>query len=121
MRGSSQLGRNGKRMNDAADGVQLSYQERLELAAVKAGSKPVQRLERTAIDAAKLGKNLIEKGLVFVAAEFHVIEHRSHPLGDAFMRIIPGRATGSQLGIYYVARKARADAARSLARLEFSD
>lgn len=108
-------------MNNAADGFQLSNQERLELAAVKAGSKPVQRLERTAINADKLAKNLIEKGFVFVAAEFHVIKHRSHPLGDAFMRIIPGRATGSQLGIYYVARKAHADAARSLARLEFSD
>jgi hypothetical protein len=108
-------------MKNAEDGVILSNQERLELAAVKAGLKPVQRLERTAIDAQKLAKDLIDQGLVFVAAEFQVIQHRSHPLGDEFMRIIPGRATGSQLGIYYVALQAQADAARSLARLEFSN
>ncbi len=108
-------------MNNSPDGGQLSNQERLELAAVKAGSKPVQRLERTAIEADKLEKKLIDKGIVFVAAEFHVIEHRSHPLGDAFMRTIPGRASGSQVGIYYVARRANFDAARVLARLEFSD
>lgn len=108
-------------MNSEANGVWLSNQERLELAAVKAGLKPVQRLERTAISASELGKNLINEGFVFMEAEFQVIQHRSHPLGDAFMRIIPGRAKGSQRGIYYVAREAHADDARSLASLESSD
>lgn len=107
-------------MNDADD-VWLSNQERLELAAVKAGLKPVQRLERTAVSADKLGKSLSNAGLVFIPADFHVIQHRSHPLGDSFMRTLPGRARGSQLGIYYVAREVYADAASSLAQLELTD
>jgi hypothetical protein len=108
-------------MTNEADGICLSNPERLELAAVRAGLKPVQRFERTAVNAIKLGRTLVNQGFVFIEADFHVVKSRSHFLGDSFMRIIPGRAQGSERGIYYLAHAAQADDAMSLARLESTD
>lgn len=108
-------------MNHAAKGVWLSNQEQLELAAVKAGLKAVQRLERTALVATELEKSLVNQGLAFSAGNVQVVEHSAHPLGDLFMRLIPGKAQGTQQGIYYVSRPEQAEFARELARLELSD
>jgi hypothetical protein len=108
-------------MTNEDDGVELNSQELLELTAVKAGLKPVLRLERAAEDARRIEKRLLARGLILITSDFHVIQRRLHPLGDVFSQTVRGAASGRQRGIFYVAPRSHAVEAQALARIESAD
>lgn len=100
------------------EGLELTYQERLELTAVQAGLKPVHRVERPAVVGRKLAQQLTQLGFVCVEGRFHLVTHHRHPLGDTFVRLAPGPARGTQRGAYYVTTPSRAIDAEALACIE---
>lgn len=105
-------------MEQLSDELGLTRQEQLELIAVRAGLKPVFRLERPAYAGCTITARLSRLGFACVEGNFHLVFHHRHPLGDTFVRTAPGAAVGRQRGVYFVAPIPRAAEAEALARVE---
>jgi hypothetical protein len=99
-------------------GIDLSSQEQIELAAVKAGLKSVQRIERPAAVGRRLATSLTRHGFCCIEATFHLVTDHYNNLGDTFVRTESGQAQGVQRTAFYIASLKETSRAAKLARVE---
>jgi hypothetical protein len=98
--------------------IELACQEQIELLAVKAGLKSVQRIERPAAIGRRLATSLTRHGFCCVEATFHLVTDHWNNLGDTFVRIELGQAQGRQRTAFYIALLTEASTAAKLGRIE---
>lgn len=98
--------------------IELSCQEQIELLAVKAGLKSVQRIERRAAVGRRLATSLRREGFYCIEAAFHLVTDHRNNLGDTFVRTELGQAQGLQRTAFYIALLKEASTAAKLARVE---